>query len=266
MHRHVYLLSWMWLLLIISSMPAHAGIIAIIIDDIGYNYSAGQKSAALHPSITLSVLPATPFARKLTNDLSLRGHELMLHIPMQAQLTKAPKEPVVLTENMHELEYKAQIEAYLHEFPEVSGVNNHMGSLLTQKPKQMEWLMEVLSAQGFLYFVDSRTHKKTVAERIASKFTINNARRDVFLDHGKNRIKSDWVWSQVRKLEHKAERNGFALAIGHPHPKTLAVLQKALPWLEAQGHTIVPISRYIQLKGSLQCPECSSPSLKVVKN
>ena len=115
---------------------------------------------------------------------------------MQAQFFKAPKERVVLTEKMHELEYKTQIEDYLRAFPEVSGVNNHMGSLLTQKPKQMEWLMEVLSAQGNLYFVDSRTHKGTVAESVASKFTINNTRRDVFLDHGKNRVQSDRVWNQ----------------------------------------------------------------------
>ena len=266
MHRRFYPLPWIWLLLLMSSMPAQAGIIAIIIDDVGYNYNAGLKSAALHPSVTLSVLPETPFARKLAYELSANGHELMLHLPMQAQFTKAPKERVVLTENMHELEYKTQIEDYLRAFPEISGINNHMGSLLTQKPKQMEWLMEVLSARGFLYFVDSRTHKGTVAESVASKFTISNTRRDVFLDHGKNRVQSDGVWKQIRTLQRKAEHNGFALAIGHPHPKTLTILQKALPWLESQGHTIVPISRYIQLKGSSQCPECSSPSLKVVKN
>jgi len=56
---------------------------------------------------------------------------------MQAQLTSAPKEPVTLTESRYELEYKTRIETYFHTFPEVSGVNNHMGSLLTQKPKQM---------------------------------------------------------------------------------------------------------------------------------
>jgi len=248
-------------------MPAaQAGVIAVIIDDIGYNYRAGLKSAALHPSITLSILPETPFARKLANELNSTLRELMLHLPMQALLAKAPKEPLVLTESMHELEYKSQVEDYLRKLPEVKGVNNHMGSLLTQKPKQMKWLMEVLSAQGLLYFVDSRTHKGTVAESVASKFTIRNARRDIFLDHGKNSIKSDLIWNQIKKLQRKAKHSGFALAIGHPHPKTLAILQKALPWLESQGHTIVPISRYIQLKGSLQCPECSSPSLKVVKN
>lgn len=266
MLRHVYQKPWIWLLFLLGSVPAQAGTIAIIIDDIGYSYKAGLKSAALHPSITLSVLPDTPFARKLVNALSINGYELMLHLPMQAQFTQAPKELVVLTENMDEFEYKTQIKNYLNEFPEIRGVNNHMGSLLTQKPRQMAWLMEVLSSQGLLYFVDSRTHKGTVAERIASEFTVHNTRRDIFLDHGKNRIKSEWIWSQVRKLQRKAKRDGFALAIAHPHSKTLAILQKALPWLEAQGHTIVPISQYIQLKENSKCPECSSPSLKVVKN
>lgn len=258
--------SWIALLLLFSLLPAQAGVIGIIIDDIGYNYRAGLRSAALHPAVTLSVLPEAPFAKKLANKLSAGGHEVMLHLPMQAVFTKAPKETVVLTEDMQEFEFKAVIEDYLGNFPEVRGVNNHMGSLLTQKPEQMRWLMESLSAQSSLYFIDSRTHGKTVAAKLASEFTINNARRDIFLDHGTGAEDQASIWIQIQRLHKQANRHGFALAIGHPHPDTLAVLAEALPWLESQGHTIVPISRYIQLKEERQCPECSSPSLKVVKS
>jgi polysaccharide deacetylase 2 family uncharacterized protein YibQ len=257
---------WIPPLLFLMSLPAQAGVIGIIIDDIGYNYPIGLRSAGLHPAVTLSILPEAPFAKKLAANLNRGGHEVMLHLPMQAELTRAPKEPVVLTENMQEDEFKTIVENYLHNFPEAHGVNNHMGSLLTQKSKQMEWLMEIISAKDFLYFIDSRTHKRTVAENLASQFTINTARRTIFLDQGRKTNNPKSVWKQVRKLQQQANLSGFALAIAHPRSDTLAVLSKALPWLESQGHTIVPISRYIQLKEEQQCPECSSHSLKVVKN
>jgi polysaccharide deacetylase 2 family uncharacterized protein YibQ len=268
MGRYIYQQPRIWLLVLLVSMPtSQAGVIAIIIDDIGYSYQSGLKSAAVHPNITLSILPDAPFSKQLAVELSSGGHELMLHLPMQTKLNKASaNEPVFLTEDMQEAEYKITVLNYLKEFPEVHGANNHMGSLLTQKPKQMKWLMEALLSRQSMYFVDSRTHKDTVAQRVASKFTVKNARRDVFLDHGKSGKTREGIWKQIRKLQHQANRTGFALAIGHPRSKTLAILQKALPWLESLGHTIVPISRYIQLRGSSQCPGCLSPLLKVVKN
>lgn len=259
--------AWIALLLLIAAItPAQAGVIGIIIDDIGYSYRSGQRAAALHPAITLSVLPEAPYAKRLSSELNTAGHELMLHLPMQAGFTKAATEPVVLREDMEESLFKTIIEDYLGEFPEVRGINNHMGSLLTQRADQMTWLMQVLSARSSLYFVDSRTHRKTIAAKVATEFEVTNTHRDIFLDHGTGAEDQEVVWRQIQRLQQRATRKGFALAIGHPHSSTLAVLQRALPWLESRGHTIVPISRYIKLKEERQCPECLSPLPKVVKN
>ncbi len=251
-------------IVLLTISPLHAGTIALIIDDIGYNYSRGLQAAQLDPAITLSILPDAPESQRLAAKLRRMGRELMLHIPMQADYTGSALEPVVLRADMERREFQRSLIEALARYPGISGVNNHMGSLLTREPQQMGWLMQVLRAYGHLYFVDSRTDKRTVAEQVARQHQLAVTRRDVFLDNGE--ISHATVWSQLKRLEKLARRSGFALAIGHPYPITLAVLKEGIPWLRSKGHTIVPVSEYIAAKESIPCPECSSPSLKLVKN
>jgi polysaccharide deacetylase 2 family uncharacterized protein YibQ len=250
-------------MLVVLIPASHAGVIAIIIDDIGYSYPAGLKAARLHPQITLSILPDAPEARRLAKKAAEMGRELMLHLPMQSTNAQ-PAEPRVLSLDMGRAEFERTVLRFMHRFPEVSGVNNHMGSLLTRHPGHMGWLMETLQQRDNLFFVDSRTDKRTVAQRIAQEYHLQNTRRDVFLDDGEPGPAV--IWGELKKLHHLARTRGFALAIGHPHATTLKVLQKGIPWLEAKGHTIVSVSRYIKAKESQPCPECSSPSLKLVKS
>ena len=65
-----------------------------------------------------------------------------------------------------------------------TGVNNHMGSLLTRHPGHMLWLMRTLQQHGEnpLFFVDSRTTVATVARRLAVENGVPNTDRNVFLD------------------------------------------------------------------------------------
>ncbi|HFD87344.1 MAG TPA: divergent polysaccharide deacetylase family protein [Gammaproteobacteria bacterium] len=251
------------LLFLLFASSSQAGVIAIVIDDIGYNYAAGIKAAHLHPNITLSILPDAPEARRLAKKAYAMGRELMLHLPMQS-VNAQSTEPVVLNLDMDKATLERTVLHYLQHFPEVSGVNNHQGSLLTRHPGHMAWLMEALQSRDGLFFVDSRTDKRTVAERTARDYHLKNTRRDVFLDDGD--ITCTSVWGQVKKLHRLASRHGYALAIGHPHATTLSVLKKAIPWLEKKGDIIVTVSRYINAKELRQCPECSSPSLKLVKS
>jgi len=259
--KQLYHIAVMFLL---TASPVQAGKIALIIDDIGYSYAAGMKAARLDPAITLSILPDAPEAERLGQALYDMDRELMLHLPMEAQNREGALEPVVLNSRMDRLVFQRAVLVALRKLPWVKGVNNHMGSALTRQPEPMGWLMQVLRALDGMYFVDSRTDRRTVAEQVARRHQLAVTRRDVFLDNGDFTRAS--VWAEVKRLEKLADRNGFALAIGHPNRVTLGVLKEAIPWLRAQGHTIVQVSQYIKAKESSPCPACLSPSLKLVKN
>jgi polysaccharide deacetylase 2 family uncharacterized protein YibQ len=246
-----------------SAEPAATDpVIALIIDDMGNQRGPGRQAVALPGQVTYAFLPFTPHASPLASAARRAGKEIMLHLPM-ASHPWAPLGPGGLEIHMTEREFKSTLEASLRSLPDVRGVNNHMGSLLTRHPGAMNWVMEALADHGGLYFIDSRTTVATVAEQLAQEHELPNARRDVFLDHVRDPRE---IRREFRRLLSKARAQGAAVGIGHPYPETLAVLREELKRLGGSGVRLVPVSELIALKESRAWPESSSPSPRVVKN
>lgn len=225
----------------LNNMPAKA-YIAIIIDDLGYKYKYDQRAVNLPGQVTFAFLPHTPYLKELAAAVHSRGNDIMLHLPMEAMLDTFYLGPGALTSDMNEQQFKQSVLASIRSIPHIKGVNNHMGSLITSQRDSMQWLMDEL-AKTELYFVDSRTTVNTVAEQTANQYQIDNTRRNVFLDHELNRPAIEFQFKRLIKL---AKKNGSALAIGHPFPETLQVLEEKIPQLKAAGIQLIPVSRLIQ--------------------
>ena len=165
---------------------------------------------------------------------------------------------------MGEREFRAELDAAIRSIPYVAGLNNHMGSLLTSDPGAMSWLMEGLVARGELYFVDSRTTKETVAERVAEETGVPSIRRDVFLD---NELEPEAIRRQVRRLVALAIERGSAVGIGHPYPETIEVLAEELQRIDDQGIRLVPLSQLTETDRRKKPWHASSfPLPRVVKS
>ena len=215
--------------------------VAIIIDDLGYKQKQDRRATQLPGEVTYAFLPHTPYVNEMAEIVHAQGHEVMLHLPMQST------EPLLLgpgglTNEMTEQEFKTSIVQSIRSIPHVKGVNNHMGSLMSSQTSSMNWLMDELIKTD-LFFVDSRTTVKTVAEQTASHYNINNTRRNVFLDHEHNR---QAIELQFERLITLAKSNGSAVAIGHPFDITLDVLEEKIPLLEAAGIKLIKVSNLIQ--------------------
>ena len=109
-------------------------------------------------------------------------------------------------------------EAMLDTVPYAAGVNNHEGSLGTSDPSLMDELMPLLHEHN-LFFIDSRTTAATVAETAAHTAGVPAASRNVFLDDDQS---AGAIRKQFALAIRDAREKGSALAIGHPHPETLA--------------------------------------------
>jgi len=218
--------------------------IALIIDDVGDNLRLGLRAVRLPGNVTCAFLPHTTYARQLAVSAHRRDKEVMLHLPMQSEEGNALG-PGGLTLNMTHAEFTRTIESDLKAIPYVSGINNHMGSLITQHPGDMLWLMQEINQHGHLFFVDSRTTEFTVAQQVAQESGVPNLRRDVFLD---NDQRPAAIAAQFAHLIALAKHRGSAVAIGHPHPATLRFLEKRLPRLREQGIALVSVSELIQFK------------------
>jgi polysaccharide deacetylase 2 family uncharacterized protein YibQ len=211
--------------------------VGIIIDDLGNSLADGQRVARLPGPVTCAVLPHTAHSRVIAEAAHRAGKEILLHLPMAASETIEPG-PGQLDSHMPDGEVRATLELDLSTVPHAIGVNNHMGSLLTAQTPAMDRLMRELAARRLL-FVDSRTHAASVAAARARAHGIPTLERDVFLDR---EPAENAVLKQLARLERIAHRRGYALAIGHPYPATLAALERWLPQLAARGLRLVPLT------------------------
>ncbi|WP_372831231.1 divergent polysaccharide deacetylase family protein [Pontibacterium sp.] len=209
----------------------------LIIDDMGYNLKRGEAALALPGAVTYSILPYTPYAKKFAVDVHDSGREVMLHVPMANTAAKALG-PGALTPEMKREAMMSGLNQALDATPHVSGVNNHMGSLLTSMDQPMQWVMDTLKARN-LYFIDSLTTIKSVGWKKARENQVPYLKRHVFLDHQSNEA---FIHGQFQRALNIANKFGFVVVIGHPYPETSAYLARMLPDLKKLGVRLVPAS------------------------
>jgi len=215
--------------------------LAIIIDDLGNDRSAGDSVISLPFPVTVSVLPGLLFSAELSEEAFRRGDQVLLHLPMQAESAGVPPEQTELRVGMNAQQVRSALAGMLDTVPHVVGVNNHEGSRATSDPALMEALMPALRERG-LFFIDSRTTAATVAYTAAEQAGIAAASRKVFLDDLQER---GAIRAQLQSAADDALRDGSAIAIGHPHPETIAALAEEVPSLEARGVRMVFASELV---------------------
>ncbi len=243
MNRRRFVLTAAGTLLTANVYAASRPRIAIIIDDLGYQLAAGRRALALPGPVAFAVLPETPHGRRLAMLANDAGREVLLHLPLQAANHEGPAEPGGITLDMTRGAFRTTFAAAMETVPFAVGVSSHRGSLLTRHPGHMAWLMQEIRAREDLFFIDSFTTHESVALQVAREEGVWAARRDVFLDHERT---TDAVAREFERLKHKARRQGHAVAIGHPFPETLEVLEEQLPRLGDQGFDLVTVGELIR--------------------
>lgn len=220
------------------STPAKAQTtrIAIVIDDMGYRYT-DKHALTLPGDITYAFLPHTTYGKKLAIQANNDDHDVLIHIPMEAENRKKLG-PGALTSNMNEGAIRRSLTKSFAEIPFAIGINNHMGSYLTQLYQPMAWTMDFLK-QHDLLFLDSKTSPLSKAQQAAIDYGVPVQSRHVFLD---NELTDSYISQQFKQLINISKKHQVAIAIAHPHPETIAMLNKLLPTLKSHGIELVSLS------------------------
>jgi len=219
-----------------AALAAAENRIAIVIDDIGYRQT-DSHALDLPGELTFSVLPQTPHGKTLALKANQKNKEVLLHIPMESENGKRLG-PGALTHRMSEANIRASLERSFEEIPFAVGINNHMGSLLTQLYRPMSWIMQFLKERELL-FLDSLTTEYSRGREIALDYGVPTLNRHVFLD---NQLTDEYIAGQFQELIERAKTYRSAVAIAHPHPETVAALNELLPTLAEHNITLVPLS------------------------
>ena len=206
--------------------------LALIIDDVGYDMRAFQRLLELPLNMTISILPDSPYAAEAARMAHQHGLTVMLHMPMQTANPKYKQkmERFYLHKDMTKQAFTDVFEAALAKVPYVVGINNHMGSLLTEDSKSMLWLTE-LCAKHDLFFIDSRTSSASVGAKIAEETGISWNERDIFLDHSVETEKLQHAWDSAISC---AKRNDHCILLAHPHKETVTFLEQQIQAINHQ--------------------------------
>lgn len=215
--------------------PEKKPLVAIIIDDIGYDIEVARSFMGMGVPLTLSILPNAPHSTAIARKAREKRLESMLHLPMEPMdYPRVNPGHGALLAGMSDEEIRTAVADHLERVPGVRGVNNHMGSRLTEMEEKMAVVFRELKKRG-LFYVDSRTTRRSVAAELGSKLGVDVATRGVFLD---NVLSRQSVALQVERLLGLARSSGSAIAIGHPHRETLRYLRESLPKVKESARVV----------------------------
>lgn len=212
--------------------------IAIVIDDLGNDREALERIAAWRYAVAGAVLPGLPDSADAARQLARSGKEVLLHLPMEPDGYPGVRPgPGVVLRSDSDARIAEIVAEDLESVPGAVGVNNHMGSAATADPRVMRAVVRILADRG-LFLLDSRTTEQSVARRMAEEISLPAVSRRVFLDAVPT---ADAIDRAFRELLAKARKEGSAIAIGHPYPETMAMLERELPRLEEKGIELVGV-------------------------
>lgn len=208
--------------------------VVIIIDDMGVDQRNSERALMLPGPITFSFLPYARKVRDLADKAQDAGAEIMLHLPMEPR-GEADPGPQALKSEMTGREFLNALEWNLTRFEGYVGVNNHMGSKLTEDIAAMKTVLGYLEHRE-VFFLDSVTTSDSAARQAARDLGLDILYRDVFLDDEES---EDAIRDQLGLAERIARETGYVVAIGHPRPETMDVLGPWLTTAPARGFDLV---------------------------
>lgn len=215
-------------------------ILAIVIDDMGYDMKIDKAMINLEAPMSFAFLPFAPHTARLSALAFKKGRDVLVHLPLEPLNKSIDSGPGTLSLDMDKDETLKRLRVDIRQVKGATGVNNHMGSAYTADREHMRWLLDELKRKR-LFFLDSRTTKFTVAYDTARAMGLASTWRDVFLDH---RADEASIKKELARAVKVALTNGSAVAIGHPYPVTLKVLYTELPVIR-KSVRIVPVHRLL---------------------
>jgi polysaccharide deacetylase 2 family uncharacterized protein YibQ len=216
-------------------------LVAVVIDDVGLDRPRSKRAWELPAPLTMSFLPYAKDLREQAKAARARGHELMLHLPMEPNGRNDPG-PNALLVSLSDAELRQRTTAALDSFEGFAGVNNHMGSRFTAFKPGMDTVLRQLKGRG-LMFLDSRTSAQSVGDQLAQEMGVPSIVRHVFLDDEET---LDAVRKKLAEAEAIARRQGFVVVIGHPHEVTLQALGEWLPGMQGKGLALAPATAVLR--------------------
>ncbi|MFD2213193.1 divergent polysaccharide deacetylase family protein [Metabacillus endolithicus] len=212
--------------------------VAIVIDDLGNGMKGTEQILSLPIQLTVAVMPFLPTTKKDANLANEKGHEVIVHLPMEPlHGKKSWLGPGAITTDLSNKEIRKRVNDAIDDVPHAVGMNNHMGSKVTADARVMKIILEVCKERG-LYYLDSKTTGKSVVESIAKQLEVPYLENELFFDE---QYTTSHITKQANLLMNRIEKDNEIIAIGHvgiAGEKTASVLKQYVPLVKEKAKTV----------------------------
>jgi uncharacterized protein len=214
--------------------------IFLVIDDAGLALAEVRQFLDIPVPMTIAVLPHQKQTREVCAEIGRQAEkEIILHQPMEAyNKTKNPGRGAIYNHTTRAAVW-AILDDNLDSVRGAVGINNHMGSRVTENQKLMSEVLRYCKGND-LFFLDSKTAYNSQVPTLARKEGMHMEERHIFLDieHDRGYVRRMWGSAVAHAKEH-----GYVVVIGHIWSKeTAAAIRDSFQTLENQGYTFHKLS------------------------
>ena len=217
-------------------------ILAIIVDDGGYNVDFARRLAVLNIPLTWAIIPYERNSEDFVKIANNNNIPFLVHYPMQAISDKTPP-PGSIGEGMGEGEIRERIYKVFEVMPDAIGLNNHRGSLTTSNKRLMMPIIKEIKSRNKM-FIDSRTSSKSIAFDLAKEAKIRTFINRGFLDGVAD---EKVIKDRFDEIVNITLKNGNAVVICHFRPATVGFLEKLSQKKEDLPIKLVTISEMAEI-------------------
>lgn len=215
--------------------PVRRQQIFLVMDDAGLALDETMRFLEIPVPMTIAVLPHLKETEAVC--AAIRRHadkEIILHQPMEAYNRESNIGAGGIRSTTPPQAVAAVLDRNLASVRGAVGINNHMGSLVTESEVIMTAVLRHCRTRG-IFFLDSKTSYNSMVPRVAAREQMHVEQRDVFLDIRRDRESVRRAWeSAVRK----AREQGAVIVIGHVwSEETAAAIRDSYASLLNQGYT-----------------------------
>lgn len=214
--------------------------IYVVIDDAGLSIDEIDRFLEIPVPMTIAVLPHQRDTELVCERLALDSKkETILHQPMEAyDLDRNPGDGAIY-DLTRPRDVTRIMRRNLASVPGAVGVNNHMGSRVTENPELMRQVLSCCNKEN-LYFLDSKTAFNSQVSRVAAETHTRIEERHVFLDieHDRESIRRMWGTAVAH-----ARQYGYVIVIGHAwSAESAAAIRDSYETLLNAGYTFHRVS------------------------
>lgn len=231
--------------------------IAFVIDDFGSEDRHGvEEMLALSVPLTCAIMPGLINSENDAHAAHARGHEVILHMPMEAS-TPLPESwygPKVVKNHFTGEQAVALVDECIKSIPYAVGMNIHIGTGVSSNEEILSSIMLYMKSEN-LYFLDSKTTEATKCQQCATTTGFNLLTRDIFIE---NHFDHSYGFAKksIQKAIEIAKDKGFAIVIGHVGPEggntTVNAIKDSVEDIKNAGIEIVKLSEiYNRTKKSI---------------